>query len=202
MTRRWLVNICHWTYNSLCGLSLGVGIFAISPASWAHGVNVTHDAGEAVRVQASYDSGEPMAAAQVSVFAPGNVETPWITGTTDPTGNFAFVPDFTQTGRWEVQVRLAGHGDIVYVPVEDVSTAAELSSNASQNTEESESLAPPATRSPSRAVASPPRSPVGLSIGQKLVMGAVFSWGCVGTALYVKRKTIKPSNPAKQGGLL
>ncbi len=184
-------------------------MLTVAPTAWAHGINVTHDAGAAVRVQASFDTGAPMAAAQVSVFAPGDLETPWITGTTDPAGNFAFVPDVTKVGRWEVQVRLAGQGEIVYVPVDGETALADasthlstLSSAAIAEGSESEWVEPPPRRSPSLAVASPPRSPAGLSLRQKLVMGAVFAWGCVGTALYVKRGNgINPRKNAQQGDL-
>lgn len=176
---------------------------AVAPAVWAHGIHVTHAAGEAVRVTASFDSGEPMVAAQVSVFAPGDLETPWMTGTTDPAGQFAFVPDMTQTGRWEVQVRLAGHGEIVYVPVDEGAVATDLSpSHASASTTASADAGSElgeasVRRSPSLTAASPPRSPVGLSISQKLAMGAVFAWGCLGTALYAKRGTrVRPGHNA------
>ena len=130
-----------------------------------------------------------MAAAQVSVFAPDDVETPWITGTTDPAGNFAFVPDPAQSGRWEVQVRLAGHGEIVYVPLEAPSVVTDSSAGVSLVAESPDMTVsePPVSGSPTIAVASPPRSPAGLSVVQKLVMGVVFAWGCLGTALYFKR---------------
>ncbi|MEM9537497.1 MAG: carboxypeptidase-like regulatory domain-containing protein [Cyanobacteria bacterium P01_A01_bin.3] len=209
MTGRWLVRICHWKYSALCGIGMGLGMLIAVPTAWAHGINVTHGAGEAVRVQASFDSGAPMAAAQVSVFAPGDLETPWITGTTDPAGNFAFVPDVTQAGRWEVQVRLAGHGEIVYVPVEGDTAVADASTHSSTSSRsaiaegsESEWVEPPPRRSPSLAVASPPRAPAGLSLRQKLVMGAVFAWGCLGTALYVKRGNgPNPRKPPQPGDL-
>ena len=169
----------------------GLGVMAIAPVAWAHGVHVTHSTGEAVRVQASFASGEPMAAAQVSVFAPDDVETPWIIGTTDPAGNFAFVPDPAQSGRWEVQVRLAGHGEIVYVPLENSSEAADSSAGEAPIAESLDltEFESPVSGSPALTVASPSRSPAGLSVGQKLVMGAVFAWGCFGTALYFKRST-------------
>ena len=166
-----------------------MGLLAIAPTTWAHGVDVSHSSGEAVRVQALFDSGEPMADAQVSVFAPDDAQTPWVTGATDPAGNFAFVPDPTRIGRWEVQVRLAGHGEIVYIPLEESSATAEdptvLSSlDATPESARSESTS---SETPSLTIASPPRSPAGTTTRQKIVMGAVFGWGCIGTALYFKR---------------
>ena len=174
-------------YSAIVGV--GLGVLAIAPGAWAHGVNVTHSTGEAVRVQALFASGEPMATAQVSVFAPDDAETPWIIGTTDPAGNFAFVPDPAQSGRWEVQVRLAGHGEIVYVPLEGSSVVKDSAVGVSATALSSDLTVSgaPVSRSASLAIASPPRSPAGLSLGQKLVMGAVFAWGCFGTALYFKR---------------
>ena len=173
------MRICHCNNNAIFGLSLGIGLLAIAPAALSHGVDVSHSSGEAVRVHALFDSGEPMSEAQVSVFAPDEAQTPWVTGTTDPAGNFAFVPDPTRAGRWEVQVRLAGHGEIVYVPLEESSVADVTSESATFELASSET--------PADTIASPPRSLAGLAARQKLVMGAVFAWGCIGTALYFKR---------------
>ena len=87
-----------------------------SPGAEAHGVSVQHRSG--VEIEARYDTGSPMGNAQVAVFAPEQPETPVMTGTTDDDGTFWFVPPAEHpTGIWEVQVRLAGHGALLQVPV-------------------------------------------------------------------------------------
>ncbi|MDB9525510.1 carboxypeptidase-like regulatory domain-containing protein [Oscillatoria sp. CS-180] len=108
-----------WTRTSR--LFQGVGIaavgFVLTPA-WAiaHGAHIQSRATSAVEIQAAYDTGEPMAAAQVQVFAPDDPQSPVFTGTTDEAGHFVFVPN--QPGNWEISVRQAGHGDIAVIPVE------------------------------------------------------------------------------------
>jgi nickel transport protein len=89
----------------------------------AHGVQVSADLTQAVQVRATYDTGQPMAQAQVVLFAPTNPTQVWGRGVTDGTGNFTFVPDPKQLGQWTVQVRQAGHGAIVSVTTD---TAAPL----------------------------------------------------------------------------
>jgi len=71
---------------------------------------------------AAYDSGEPMAGAQVTIYAPDDPSTPWLTGVCDDEGRFSFTPDTAKTGTWDVQVRQAGHGDIVHIPIGVAST--------------------------------------------------------------------------------
>jgi len=83
----------------------------------AHGVEIEYTERCAVEITARYDSGDLMAGAQVAVFAPGNPAEPWLTGTCDDSGKFYFVPDPQMPGLWEVQVRLAGHGDLVRIEV-------------------------------------------------------------------------------------
>jgi nickel transport protein len=92
---------------------LGQGSRAI-----AHGVKINYQSTQALEVQANYDSGEPMANAQVTVYAPSSSE-PWLKGTTDDKGRFTFSPDATKSGNWEIKVRQAGHGGIVNIPVNE-----------------------------------------------------------------------------------
>lgn len=107
----WLTRIMQ----GLGGVALGV---ASAPAiAWAHGAQIQSRQASAVEIQASYDSGEPMAAAQVQVFAPTDPQTPVLTGVTDDQGQFIFIPD--SPGDWEVSVRQAGHGDIAVIAVAD-----------------------------------------------------------------------------------
>ena len=85
-------------------------------AALAHGAHIQARTATAMEIQASYDTGEPMAEATVQIFAPDDPQTPVYTGLTDADGKFVFVP--TAPGNWEVSVRQAGHGDIAVVPVE------------------------------------------------------------------------------------
>ncbi len=83
----------------------------------AHGVQITHQEEKTIEITAAYDSGEPLSEGQVSVFAPDNRSTPWITGQCDQEGRFVFTPDSSKPGVWDVQVRKAGHGGMIYINV-------------------------------------------------------------------------------------
>ena len=83
------------------------------------------------------------------------------------------MPDITQPGQWEVQVRLVGHGDILSIPIEASDAAAPAVEDGA-------------------ALAMVPETIISerqLPIGQKLAVGTLFAWGCVGTALYFKRES-------------
>ena len=68
-----------------------------------------------------------MAGAQVVVYAPDAPSTPWLTGVCDNEGRFSFTPDSSRSGIWDVQVRLAGHGGMVHIPVgEDAATSGSI----------------------------------------------------------------------------
>lgn len=90
-------------------------LLAIPSAAQAHGAHIQSRNTAAIEIQAHYDSGQPMAEAQVQVFAPTDLQNPHLRGLTDGEGRFLFVPD--QPGEWEISVRQAGHGDIAVVPV-------------------------------------------------------------------------------------
>ena len=89
-------------------------ILLLSPLEvFAHGVDIAAVPVNAVEVIALYDSGQPMAGGQVAIYAPDEPLEPWLTGTCDDEGRFIFVPDYSRPGLWEIQVRLAGHGDLI-----------------------------------------------------------------------------------------
>ncbi len=98
-----------------------IGILALSLVlpvkAYAHGVNIEYTTSVEIEIIAKYDTGEPMAGAQVVVYAPDDPSTPWLTGVCDDEGRFSFTPDTSKSGMWDVQVRKAGHGDIVHIPV-------------------------------------------------------------------------------------
>jgi nickel transport protein len=98
-----------------------VGVLVLSlvlPAqALAHGVNIEYSSDVEITIVAKYDTGSPMAGAQVAVYAPDDPTTPWLTGVCDDEGVFSFTPDTSKPGTWDVQVRLAGHGGIIHIPV-------------------------------------------------------------------------------------
>ncbi len=90
----------------------------------AHGVAYSvAEAGTAV--QAAYDDGQPMAFCDVTLFSPADPDQPYQTGTTDPAGRFAFVPD--ADGAWSVTVDDGmGHAVHATVVVEAGSAASDV----------------------------------------------------------------------------
>lgn len=72
------------------------------PASSVHGITVRlAREGRVVVATCRYDGGIPVAGALTTVLAPG-VDTPYLTGTTDPAGLFTFLPG--TPGEWRVVV--------------------------------------------------------------------------------------------------
>lgn len=97
---------------------------SLPPAASAHGVQINYQVKSAIEIKAKYDTGEPMSEGQVTIFAPDNPSTPWATGKCDENGHFVFTPDTFKPGTWDVQVRKAGHGGMIHIPIgEDVSAS-------------------------------------------------------------------------------
>ena len=127
----------------------------------AHGAKI-ETLPQSVEIVATFDTGEPMANAQVSVYAPDALEAPWQSGQTDGEGRFLFAPDGdAPAGQWEVTVRKAGHGQTTTFALGTTEKIAadDLGISASQN-----------------------------SAAQKWFGVAAIVWGCVGTSLYFLRK--------------
>lgn len=137
------------------GLSLG----PLTSNAFGHGAFLDATVVTAVEIQARYDTGEPMVAAQVSIFAPDDPVQPWKVGTTDSQGRYSFVPD-ARLGRWAIQARQAGHGAMGYVEIRDDMTT--VTAGGTGYSQGSDTL-------------------------QRLLMGASIVWGCIGTALYFRR---------------
>ena len=114
-------------------LLLGIGVWGQTqlPAK-AHGASIQARSITMVEIQATYDSGEPLAEAQVQVYDPTNPQTPRFTGKTDRGGQFSFTPD--QPGTWEVTVRQAGHGASSAIPVDNTGAVVATFSGNSQLT--------------------------------------------------------------------
>ena len=96
--------------------------WVVPTTAYAHGVNIEYTSDVDIEVIAKYDSGEPMAGAQVAVYAPDAPSTPWLTGVCDDEGRFSFTPDTSKPGTWDVQVRLAGHGGMIHIPIGEGTT--------------------------------------------------------------------------------
>lgn len=126
----------------------------------AHGAKITYEEAQGIRITANYDQGQPMANAQVVIYAPNDPATPWLKGETNAEGQFGFVPDPNQSGSWDVKVRQSGHGALISIPVGAIAT------------------------SDSTIVA----SQSGYTPMQKILMIASGVWGFVGTAMFFARK--------------
>lgn len=123
----------------------------------AHGAMIEGSVVPSIAVRAAYDTGEPMAQGQVSVFAPSDPARPWLTGVSDDEGRFSFVPDPHEEGVWAVQVRQAGHGAIVHV---------RLGADGAET-------------GPAAAAGADPL--------QRAIMAGAVVWGFIGTALFFWR---------------
>ena len=139
----------------LCLLGLGA-----PPALRAHGALLQHRLLPCIAIEALYDGGQPMAEARVVVFAPDEPARPWLTGQTDGQGRFSFVPDPERPGTWSVQVRQAGHGAMIHIPLIDSGPV------------------PPPHPVPAPAPAT----------AQRWLMALAIVWGCLGTALFFLRR--------------
>ncbi len=137
-------------------LCFASGLVGIENAR-AHGTLIEYKPIEAIEIKSRYDTGKPLANAQVTIYNPNNPTTPWQTGMTDEMGKFVFTPDPNLTGYWEVKVRQAGHGGLVSIPV-----GTRLSTINTNPSETSSRLTP---------------------WQQGLMIGSVI-WGCIGTALF------------------
>lgn len=106
-------------FGSLLTLSATLGM---ATAAWGHAVQTDYcvDLFSAeLEFTATYSTGEPMNEATVTIYAPGDDETPWQEAATDAEGNFAFLPDESIEGDWRIEFEQAGHKDILIVPVDE-----------------------------------------------------------------------------------
>lgn len=110
----------------ISGLLLSGSLLASSaPAAFAHAAQTDYFVdlfAEDLELEftASFSTGEPMADAEVIVYAPGDRETPWQEAMTDEAGQFTFKPDETLVGDWRIEFERDGHQDIRIVPIDDM----------------------------------------------------------------------------------
>lgn len=101
------------------GLMMLLTLIGLPGQALAHSVQTNYlSASQAqLEVQAVFSTGEPFAMAPVKVYTPIDLETPWLEGTTDTDGHFAFVPDQAIQGDWKIRIGELDHGDILLIPV-------------------------------------------------------------------------------------
>lgn len=103
----------------IVALILVLAAFCLPATSYAHGTKIEYTIATTIEIVAKYDSGELMAGAQVTVYSPDNPSIPWLTGTCNEEGRFSFKPDLSIPGTWDIQVRQAGHGDMIHIDIEE-----------------------------------------------------------------------------------
>jgi nickel transport protein len=102
-----------------CLILLVTASYLLPAVAYAHGAKIDYTISTTVEIVASYDNGDPMLGAQVSVYAPNDPSTPWLNGECDDEGYFSFTPDPSIPGRWDIQVRQAGHGDMIHIDIDE-----------------------------------------------------------------------------------
>ncbi len=96
-----------------------LAILGMPAKTLAHAMQTNYAFLEELEFQSVYSNGEPAKNAKVLVYAPNNLDEPWMVGETDEEGRFSFLPDNSIPGEWEVEFEQEGHGDILTVPVND-----------------------------------------------------------------------------------
>lgn len=124
----------------------------------AHGLDIKYQTKNTIEITAVFDTGTPAGGGQVNVYAPGNPSTPWTKGICDENGRFTFAPDPAKPGTWDVQVRLAGHGGMIHIPVGEDGVQGAQSGGS------------------------------GFTTVQIVIMSASVAWGLIGTALFFSRR--------------
>ncbi len=90
----------------------------ITPLAHAHGTEITAQPdGRTITINALFDTGEPMAEAQVLIYAPDDPQATWQKGVTDDAGLYSFEIDPALAGDWSINIRTAGHGQWLYLTV-------------------------------------------------------------------------------------
>lgn len=90
----------------------------------AHGTEISYIVEDGmVTIDAYFDSGEPMANAQITAYAPDNPSEPYYQGVADEVGHITFAIDPSIAGSWDISVRTAGHGEMLNIPIEGASTS-------------------------------------------------------------------------------
>ena len=150
--------------NRRLGFGLGILVgWTLSVSAQAHGIVLkARPSGQAWIIEAAYDSGDPLALAEIKIFPP-NTPSPYQAGQTDLKGKFAFVPD--GPGPWKIVVDdKNGH-------------------RLEKTLQISPAFAPPAKSLPADPAGPPGR-------WDRLVMGICLIIGAMGLALWWKARVI------------
>lgn len=155
----------------------------------AHGANLTYTtkAVTVIEITATFDTGEPMRGAQVAIFAPDDPRTPWQTGLCDEQGRFSFTPDRSRLGTWEVRVRQAGHGAMLYLTIDEPEgPPLRGTTSESGDTSDATGVVPGENSTKPWALQIRTQGSSYTPLQYVLMAGCVI-WGFVGTALYFSR---------------
>ncbi|MBK1734470.1 hypothetical protein CKO15_04050 [Halorhodospira abdelmalekii] len=155
------------------------GLLALAPSvALGHAALLDAEATTAVRLHAHYDTGDPMAEAQVIIYAPDDPASAWSRGTTDAEGRYLFAPDPELPGRWTVQVRQAGHGAVAHVEIGPA--------GGGDDTAGAEGADAAGDSAPAVVAVTGDSTESGAL--QRVVMVALVAWGALGTALFFWRR--------------
>ncbi|NJL49823.1 MAG: hypothetical protein HC929_23450 [Leptolyngbyaceae cyanobacterium SM2_5_2] len=104
----------------IVALLMGLALVGFPTQAWAHQVETFYSLGAQLEFQSTL-AARTFAGATVSIYAPNNPEEPWQTLVTDGEGRFAFVPDESMPGNWEIAIESddLSHADYWTVPVGD-----------------------------------------------------------------------------------
>ena len=109
--------------NSVKSILFPALLFVFIIPVYGHGAWVTWEMqDDSVHISATFDDGQPLGLAQITVFSGAAPSVPYLVGMTDEYGEFSFLPDKGESLNWDVQVRSAGHGDIVHLSLTEDST--------------------------------------------------------------------------------
>ena len=185
-----------WVRITMLLLALGY-TFGITPVVYAHGVIITYTlkTNGQIELAAEFDTGEVMSEGQVTIYSPADPLNPWLVGTADALGHYVFVLDPDLLGTWDIQVRKAGHGDIIHIPLEvgmiDLALVEHPPGELTlQATEPQPAPEPARERTTNSTISSGGNNATagGFSSLQILLMSGSIIWGFVGTALYFSNK--------------
>ena len=96
-----------------------LALFGFPAQALAHQVETFYFMRDQLEFQSTFSNGDPFAGAMVRIYAPNNLDEPWLTTTTDEEGRFAFMPDESMPGEWEISIEdeEQTHADYWTVPV-------------------------------------------------------------------------------------
>ena len=101
----------------ILALPVLLGVVAMPSHTLAHTMFTNYLLNDTLDFQSTYSTDEAAENAEVYVYAPNDLEEPWLETRTDEEGRFSFLPDTSIPGDWEVQIIDEGHGEVIIVPV-------------------------------------------------------------------------------------